>query len=187
MKKKISIIMSLILSFLLLVGCGGNTKSPTEFVNDYFKEVKDGTQSEIAQEILGEQLSDEDMPKEAVDAIIGMLGKLEVTPSEEKIDGEKAIVNVDVKGVSFKTIISMYVANIMEQAMNMDSVSMSEEDEDKLIMDTLIKTINEAPLENRTGVINLTKSGDEWTVVDDDDLDKVIFGISEEEMKSLGE
>ena len=46
--------------------------------------------------------SDEDMPKEAADAIISMLGKLEVSPTDEKVDGEKATVNVTIKGDVYK-------------------------------------------------------------------------------------
>ena len=38
MKKKISILMSLILSILLLVGCGGS-KGPKDYVTDYFNDV----------------------------------------------------------------------------------------------------------------------------------------------------
>ncbi len=44
MKKKISILMSLILSIFLLVGCGGS-KGPKEYVTNYFKDVKSGTES----------------------------------------------------------------------------------------------------------------------------------------------
>ncbi|MEO2508514.1 hypothetical protein ABHA01_12045 [Clostridium paraputrificum] len=51
MKKKISILMSLILSIFLLVGCGGS-KGPKEYVTNYFKDVKSGTESKIAQQMI---------------------------------------------------------------------------------------------------------------------------------------
>ena len=183
-KKKIAILMSLMLSAILLVGCGGKTKSPTDYVNDYFKEVKSGTESKIAQQMISSQLSGEDMPKEAVDAIIDMLGKLEVTPKDEKIDGDKATVNVAIKGVSFKTVLSTYLVNVMGQAMSMSNLS--EEEVEKKVMELLIKTIKETPAEERTGVSNLTKSGDEWKVVEDNSLQEAVFGFTEKDLEAFG-
>ena len=40
-------------------------------------------------------------------------------------------------------------------------------------------------MEERTGVVNLTKSGDDWKVVEDDSLLEVILGITEADMNSL--
>ena len=184
MKKKISILMSLILSIFLLVGCGGS-KGPKEYVTNYFKDVKSGTESKIAQQMIAAQLSDEDMPKEAADAMINMLGKLEVSPTDEKIDGEKATVNVTIKGVSFKTVIGNFMGNLMAEAMKSGAANMTDEETEKLVTDVLVKSINDAPVEERTGVVNLTKSGDDWKVVEDDSLLEVILGITEADMNSL--
>ena len=62
---------------------------------------------------------------------------------------------------------------------------MTDEETEKLVTDVLVKSINDAPVEERTGVVNLTKSGDDWKVVEDDSLLEVILGITEADMNSL--
>ena len=125
------------------------------------------------------------MPKEAADAMINMLGKLEVSPTDEKIDGEKATVNVTIKGVSFKTVIGNFMGNLMAEAMKSGAANMTDEETEKLVTDVLVKSINDVPVEERTGIVNLTKSGDDWKVVEDDSLLEVILGITEADMNSL--
>lgn len=184
MKKKISILMSLILSIFLVVGCG-KSKGPKDYVNDYFKDLKAGTESEFAQKILNAQVVDDDVPEEAVDAILNMLGKLEVQPESEKIDGDTATVDVKVKGVNIKTVLQNFMSSIMAEAMKGDVVNMSDEESEKLATDLIIKALNETPAEERTGVINLVKSGEEWRVVEDDSLLKVAIGITEEDIDNF--
>lgn len=181
MKRKVSILMSLLLSLFLLVGCGGSS-SPTKVTEDYFKDVKAGTDSKVAQEMMKAQFSDETMSKEAVGAVVDMLKKLEVTPTGEKIDGDKATVNVNIKGVSFKTVLGSFLTNMMGLAL---TGQVAEADMEKKTEEVLIKTMNEAPVEERTGVINLTKVDGEWKVTEDEAFQGIIFGITEADIDAM--
>ena len=77
------------------------------------------------------------------------------------------------------------MGNLMAEAMKSDAANMTDEETEKLVTDVLVKSINDAPVEERTGVVNLTKSGDDWKVVEDDSLLEVILGITEADMNSL--
>ena len=77
------------------------------------------------------------------------------------------------------------MGNLMAEAMKSGAANMTDEETEKLVADVLVKSINDAPVEERTGVVNLTKSGDDWKVVEDDSLLEVILGITEADMNSL--
>ncbi|MCI5727592.1 MAG: DUF5105 domain-containing protein [Clostridium sp.] len=176
MKKKLLVLAVTIMAMFALIGCGAT--APKDVAKKYFEDVSSQTNSSFSKEAMKKQLggnsSTANIPDSCLDAMINCIGKMEVTVTDEKVDGEKATVNLKVKGVNLNTLINEAVTEV-QSSLSADS---SQDEIYNKYFELVEKKLKEASLEERDAKINLTKSNDEWKVNESDaDYGFAVWGI----------
>ena len=176
MKKKLLVLAVTIMAMFALIGCGAT--APKDVAKKYFEDVSSQTNSSFSKEAMKKQLggnsSTANIPDSCLDAMIDCIGKMEVTVTDEKVDGEKATVNLKVKGVNLNTLINEAVTEV-QSSLSADS---SQDEIYNKYFELVEKKLKEASLEERDAKINLTKSNDEWKVNESDaDYGFAVWGI----------
>ena len=176
MKKKLLVLAVAIMAMFALIGCGAT--APKDVAKKYFEDVSSQTNSSFSKEAMKKQLggnsSTANIPDSCLDAMINCIGKMEVTVTDEKVDGEKATVNLKVKGVNLNTLINEAVTEV-QSSLSADS---SQDEIYNKYFELVEKKLKEASLEERDAKINLTKSNDEWKVNESDaDYGFAVWGI----------
>ena len=114
MKKKLLVLAVAIMTMFALIGCGAT--APKDVAKKYFEDVSSQTNSSFSKEAMKKQLggnsSTANIPDSCLDAMIDCIAKMEVTVTDEKVDGEKATVNLKVKGVNLNTLINEAVTEV---------------------------------------------------------------------------
>ena len=89
----------------------------------------------------------------------------------EKIDNDKATVEVEVSGFNFANIILEIIQENIENAFS--GVQISEDD----ISNSILEKVKTGKVETRTGTITLSKVDKEWKInTDDESFMGLIFG-----------
>ena len=176
MKKKLLVLAVTIMAMFALIGCGAT--APKDVAKKYFEDVSSQTNSSFSKEAMKKQLggnsSTANIPDSCLDAMIDCIGKMEVTVTDEKVDGEKATVNLKVKGVNLNTLINEAVTEV-QSSLSADS---SQDEIYNKYFELVEKKLKEASLEERDAKINLTKSNDEWKVNESDaDYGFAVWGL----------
>lgn len=176
MKKKLLVLAVTIMAMFALIGCGAT--APKDVAKKYFEDVSSQTNSSFSKEAMKKQLggnsSTANIPDSCLDAMINCIGKMEVTVTDEKVDGEKATVNLKVKGVNLNTLINEAVTEV-QSSLSADS---SQDEIYNKYFELVEKKLKEASLEERDAKINLTKSNDEWKVNESDaDYGFAVWGL----------
>lgn len=176
MKKKLLVLAVTIMAMFALIGCGAT--APKDVAKKYFEDVSNQTNSSFSKEAMKKQLggnsSTANIPDSCLDAMIDCIGKMEVTVTDEKVDGEKATVNLKVKGVNLNTLVNEAVTEV-KSSLSADS---SQDEIYNKYFELVEKKLKEASLEERDAKINLTKSNDEWKVNESDaDYGFAVWGL----------
>lgn len=177
MKKKLAILIITILSIgMMLVGC--MRKSPTDVVNEYFTELKNGD-SEQASEFIESAISEteeetstrEEKTDKVMDEALKLyLSKIDAKVLSEEVDGDNATVEVELNGPNFANMMMEVVQESIA-----DAFSGKEVDEDYMSKSFLEK-VKEGKSEVRTGKVNLTKEDKEWKIKSDDNIMSLMLG-----------
>lgn len=178
MKKKFLILITLIFSMFLLTGCF-SASTPEEVVKNHFKDISSELSNDTTKSMLSELVSskNDNVNEDLANALVDALSKIEVTTTGEEINEDTAKVNVSVKGINLQTVISLYITRCMTEASSIKDAS--EEEVTKFAQNLLIDELNKATLEDRTGVINLTKDSDNnWVISQDDDYTTALMGVA---------
>ncbi|MGM9979671.1 MAG: DUF5105 domain-containing protein [Clostridium sp.] len=178
MKKRFSILITLIFSMFLLTGCL-SASTPEEVVKNHFKDISTELSNDTTKNMLSELVSskNDNVNEDLANALVDSLSKIQVTTTGEEINGNTAKVNVSVKGVNLQTVISSYITRCMAESSSVKDAS--EEEVTKFAQNLLIDELNKATLEDRTGVINLTKDSDNnWVISQDDDYTTALMGVA---------
>ena len=178
MKKRFSILITLIFSMFLLTGCL-SASTPEEIVKNHFKDISSELSNDTTKNMLSELVSskNDNVNEDLANALVDSLSKIQVTTTGEEINGDTAKVNVSVKGVNLQTVISSYITRCMAESSSVKDAS--EEEVTKFAQNLLIDELNKATLEDRTGVINLTKDSDNnWVISQDDDYTTALMGVA---------
>lgn len=178
MKKKISVLITLIFSMFILTGCL-LASTPEEVVKNHFKDISSELSNDTTKNMLSELVSSKNsnVNEELANALVNALSKVEVTTTGEEISENTAKVNISVKGINLQTVISSYVTRCMTESSSIKDAS--EEEVTKFAQNLLIDELNKATLEDRTGVINLTKDSDNnWIISQDDDYTTALMGVA---------
>lgn len=173
------------LSFMLV---SYGVKTPSKAISNYFDEVKKGDKNNDLLKIksdtsiiqMGE--SQEEMSDEAKELLLCSLKQISYIINGESVNGEKAIVNVTVKGPNItngmiSTIQESFKVILEKSNANND---MNEEEGKKIVDDIMIKKFKELEIDERTSDVILIKKGNRWTVEDNEDLCNLILGKSKE-------
>ena len=185
--KKLSVILILMVSIVVLYGCKAST--PTDTTNKYFEKVKNGDadvqklfalseeSDKKANDSLKADTFSEDAQKKLLDKLKGITYKV----NSESIEGETAKVNVTVKGMDLNVVLG----KVMQEAFtyiltqSFSGVQMSDADNDAYFNSLLIKHLDEVTYSERTADIELTKVDKEWKIKESSELSKLLVGIDE--------
>ena len=190
MRKKLVVLITIILSLsMMLVGC--KIESPTDVVNSYFTQLKNGD-SEQANEFIESAISQSeeetsDQTKEETEetdeimeeAFKLYLSKIDVKVLSEEVDGDNAVVEVEINGPNFSNM----MMEVIQEALA-DAFSGKEMDDDYMSRSFLEK-VKSSKNEVRTGKVNLTKEDKQWKIKSDDDVTNLMLGKVSNQDSSL--
>ena len=171
--KKISIIMTLVLSITAFYGCKSKEPSPSDTVKTYFDEIKGADEATISTLLSNVEETDTNSSKKMITEI----QKLTYTINSESIDGEKATVKVngpDMAAVIATSIQEMFTS-VLSQAFS--GTEMTEAEQNKLYDDIMVKALDGVIFTDRTGDITLEKSENGWEITSDNEITKLIMNI----------
>lgn len=176
MKKKIGILVVIILSLsMVLVGC--SSKSPSDVVDEYFTELKNGNSDqsdkfiesaiyETEDETSGVEETDEIME----DALKLYISKIDAKVLSEEVDGDKATVEVEINGPNFSNIMMEVIGGSLSDAFSGQELG------DDYISTSFLEKVKESKSEVRTGKVNLKKENKEWKMNSDDNILSLVLG-----------
>lgn len=185
MKNKIKLVLMVVLSMVVLTACGGD--SPTKVVESYFKEIKAGENTDVAKYMLDsienkenakENAKENENTNETADpkmeeAIKLYFSKLDAKVISEKIDGNNATVEVEMKGLNFgKIMIEVFQDNL-------SAMFGGDEKAGENMSEDFLAKVKGGKVETRKGKVNLTKSDNGWKIKQDNDLISLVFGSAE--------
>lgn len=173
--KRISIIMTLVLSITAFYGCKSKEPSPSDTVKTYFDEIKGADEATISTLLSNVEETDTNSSKKMITEI----QKLTYTINSESIDGEKATVNVKVNGPDMAAVIATSIqemfTSVLSQAFS--GTEMTETEQNKLYDDIMVKALDGVTFTDRTGDITLEKSENGWEITSDNEITKLIMNI----------
>ncbi|WP_195954116.1 hypothetical protein [Clostridium tertium] len=173
--KRISIIMTLVLSITAFYGCKSKEPSPSDTVKTYFDEIKGADEATISTLLSNVEETDTNSSKKMITEI----QKLTYTINSESIDGEKATVNVKVNGPDIAAVIATSIqemfTSVLSQAFS--GTEMTEAEQNKLYDDIMVKALDGVTFTDRTGDITLEKSENGWEITSDNEITKLIMNI----------
>lgn len=189
MRKKILIALSLIL-MLTLTACSKNT--PTEAVQSSFDQIKSEINSDnnikSKTKSLVKSLSGDNVNSDTVSCLLTALSKMNVQANKETIKDNKATVSVKIKGINLKTAYNDYYDKFQNDLNLINSLNDDNNDDaKKKNQQLLIESINNCELEERTVDLNLEKSDNGWTLLQDDNFSIALWGITPDEINKLTE
>lgn len=173
MKNKFKILAMTVMTLFITVGC--SSESPSDVVNNYFTEIKKGMNENMSQlftDSLQEENANEneEVSPEMTEAMKIYVSKIDAKVLSESIEGDKANVKVELSSINIgKVMMEVLEDNISKMFEVQENMS------ENLDADFLEK-IKSASVEKREGSVNLVKSDNTWTIEQDDDLTKLLFG-----------
>lgn len=186
--RSLALILVMMLSTVLLYGCGG--KTPTNVVDEYFKKVKSGdTDVQQLFSIVGEEIGNEEganevsendnLSEELQNKLLEKLKEINYTINSETIDGDNAKVNVTVKGMDLNVVLGKVIQEAFSYsiAQAFSGTEMSEEESDSYFNSLFVKYLDEITYSDRTLDIELTKIDKEWKISENDTIAKLLFNI----------
>ncbi|NFO55931.1 DUF4878 domain-containing protein [Clostridium botulinum] len=186
---KLKKILPIIVLFALIIGIYGcGTQSPTNVVKSYLEEVKKGENSDFTNllndkldktEDKGEPTKDDQYSNETTKQLIATMNKITYTVKSEKIDGDSAVVNIDINGPDISKVMSEFMQKAFSTALaqSFSGNEISKEEQNKLFEDILTESIKNTTYVDRTGDISLTKIDGKWKVNNDDSLSTLLIGM----------
>lgn len=178
MRKKLTILIITILSLgMMSVGC--KSESPTDVVNSYFAQLKNGD-SEQANEFIESAISqteegtsneaEEETDETMEEALKLYLSKFDTKVLSEEIDGDNATVNVEINGPNFSNMMMEVIQESLADAFS------GKEVDDEYMSRSFLDKVKSSKNEVRTGKINLTKEDKEWKIKSDDNIVSLMLG-----------
>ncbi|MFR5266581.1 hypothetical protein [Clostridium sp.] len=190
-KKVIAVSVAVLTAGVMLYGCAGETSSPKTVVNDYFKGISKGDDKKVT-ELLSEAPVDfnqglvesfDENIKKAQKIVIDNFKKITWTTGEEKIEGDKATVDVKVKGPNMMKALESYISKALEEGLKaaFSGEEITTEKTEEMVNKMLVEAMGKMEIDEREGKISLIKKEGQWKIEQNSELIKVILG----EMTSL--
>jgi len=186
--KNIKLLSILCVLFIVLCGCSSpkiKTDSPKATVTSLFDLVKEGKYNDLDK--VADNIKDYNLgiakdgtTKPITDTLIKATGKVKFTINEEKIDGEKATVKVDVDYPDINKVLKEMAKEVDEMMKSMKSTEKGDLDEEAVLkkMEESIKKKLEGNLETLHSdiTIDIIKKDGKWLITLDTDIAKAITG-----------
>lgn len=172
MKKVIGIILCIALVFGLCA-CGG--PSPTDVTNDFMKAVKEkdnetlktvygGGDLDLTKSVKDGKGKDE-FDKLFGDALYKKLFDFDYEVSNEKVDADKATVDVKIKTYDLGAAFTNFINDYMAQAFSMALSGASEDAVNKKAEEIFLSKLEESKKDyEKTVTLNLSQKDDKWVV-----------------------
>lgn len=176
--KKFIALSLLAISLVAFVGCN-KTESPKEVVSEYFEDIKFNAENELVNNVIETENGEEEVfTKETEEALKDLVKKLEYTVGDEKIDGDKATVNVTVKGANLLELVTNTINDAMGATVGaiFSNKEMDDSEINNIVNKTLLENIKKAKVDERKGTVTLNKRDNKWKLSTDDELSKLVFG-----------
>lgn len=197
--KKIISVMVVMVMVAVLSACGGS--SPTSEVEKYLGDLVKGKKDEINnmvtdsinKSIFGttEKPSEEiqgGMTEDTQELINDIVKKMEYSVNKEEIEGEKARVNVTVKGGNISKVFMGYLGDLLTLAYTSDVLSTTPQEEYFLLANSIFyEKLQGIEYEERTLDINLVKNENKWEIEDDAALYELLLGNSSDKEINSGQ
>ena len=168
----------LAISLVAFVGCN-KTESPKEVVSEYFEDIKFNAENELVNNVIETENGEEEVfTKETEEALKDLVKKLEYTVGDEKIDGDKATVNVTVKGANLLELVTNTINDAMGATVGaiFSNKEMDDSEINNIVNKTLLENIKKAKVDERKGTVTLNKRDNKWKLSTDDELSKLVLG-----------
>ncbi len=179
MKNKIKLLLTLIIATLSLTGCTVN--GPTDIVETYFREIKNGEIKDVSKYLKEsmEQNTNSEEPSEEIDPKMEevmkiLTSKLNAKVISEEIKDDKAVVTVEVEGINFSNIFLEIIGEAFNKAFS------GEEMDENAMNDMILEKVKNAQTETRTGKVNLTMVDNEWKIETDEEIMSLILGNTQQ-------
>ena len=160
----IALVLIVVMS-LSMAACGAKEATPTEALDSYLKGIqKNGINAEDID--LGEMANSEET-KEFASEILEKMTEFDYTLSNEKIDGESATVDVNIKTYGFGDMLTEVLSEYIQQAFVMAFSDASEEEMTALFKKLLNEKMNvlEKNYDN-TVTVEMIKGENGWELKD---------------------
>ena len=205
--KRLMRILTVLLLAIMVVACGGNdttsvdANTPTGVTTEFLNALKADDSERVNKVYAGDNmdmnsslaLNEADIDgfeKELAESILKKILDFDFEVSNEKIDGDKATVDVKITQYNMKTVFTKFMEDFMGKAMEM---AMSGSSEDEIMKETVTifnSSLDEAKKDyEKTVKLDLIKDGDSWKVdkiKDDSEFMNALTGGLLEWMKDMG-
>lgn len=176
--KKVSLCLTLALSIGVLYGCGSNT-SPSDVVKSEIDEIKNADDKLVSIMVKAMSAEAGEGEVEFTNELIKQAQKLEYEITSEEINGDEAVVTVDIHGFDLeKTLVTSMteIARVgVEQVLA--GVNTTDEENEELVMKIMIDTVKNSELSGRTIKVNLIKEKSKWKFANENDLYLILFNF----------
>lgn len=186
--KKLAVGLILIISTTMLYGCWFET--PRVNTGSYFRDVKKGrtdvqklfamveeeSKQNIKQDFNGNSFSEETQNK-----LLKKLKGIDYKVESENIDGDRARVRANIKGMDFNII----VGKAMEETFSyiheksLSGVQMSEKEKNAYFDNLVNKYLDQVTYSDRVSYIDVEKVDKDWIVKESASISKLLLGIDE--------
>lgn len=174
MKNKLKLIMMAMITVFVSVGC--SSESPTDAVNNYFDEIKKGSNAQVSElfmDSLDTNKENEEESAELNEAMKIYFSKINVNVLSESVENDSASVEVELTGLNFAKI----TLGVLEESLS-KMFEVQENTSENINSEFLAKT-KSATTETRKGTINLTKADGKWNIEEDLSLTNLMLGSAE--------
>ena len=175
--KKISLCLTLVLSIGVLYGC--NSTSPSDVVKSKIDEIKDADDKLVSTMIEAMSAGAGEGQVEFTNELIKQAQKLEYEIASEDINGDEAVVSVDVNGFDLEATLVTSMTEIARVGVEqvLAGVNTTDEENEELVMKIMTDTVKNITLSNRTIKVNLIKEKSSWKFANENDLYLILFNF----------
>ncbi|VYT67545.1 hypothetical protein [Clostridium tertium] len=175
--KKISLCLTLVLSIGVLYGC--NSTSPSDVVKSKIDEIKDADDKLVSTMIEAMSAGAGEGQVEFTNELIKQAQKLEYEIASEDINGDEAVVSVDVNGFDLEATLVTSMTEIARVGVEqvLAGVNTTDEENEELVMKIMTDTVKNSTLSNRTIKVNLIKEKSSWKFANENDLYLILFNF----------
>ena len=181
--KKVSLLIAaIVMTTLLLQGCG--SKTPTDIVNEYLSKVQRGDSNveelfAIGNDEVDDKKDSDSLSQETQNNLQDKFKEITYKINSESIDGDSAKVNVTVNGMDLNIVFTKVIQEAFSFAIGQafTGTQMTDEENNAYFESLLNKHLEEVTYSERTGDISLIKENDEWKIQEDESILKLLIGI----------
>lgn len=176
--KKVSLCLMLALSIGVLYGCSNNA-SPSDFVKSEIDEIKDADDKLVSIMLKAMSAGEGEGEVEFTNELLKQAQRLEYEITSEDINGDEAVVTLDIHGFDLETTLVTSMTKIARVGVEqvLAGVNTTDEENEELVMKIMTDTVKNSDLSDRTIKVNLIKEKSSWKFANENDLYLILFNF----------